>query len=193
MRRAEIPDSLMKARGADIGRVPVTALAKMTRGDLVARLNAAAEYRRRGRQPRQPAEAARMYADLASESLTTTDPKRAAGLVKAAGVTPAARPRALPSQAARKATTDDLAQVAMKAVEARARALSLGIDRVALQLRGVQGTIAAATGGPVRTRSGEQLAKAARYERQAAVVTDPADRRGYLELARAEREKAGLA
>jgi hypothetical protein len=84
--RAEIPDALLKARRADIDRIPSTVLKTLTRVDLVNRLVAAGEFRRRAGQRNQPPDAARMYSDLVGEALTTTDPKRAESLAKAAGV-----------------------------------------------------------------------------------------------------------
>lgn len=46
------------------------------------------------------------------------------------------------------------------------------------------------SGNPERARL---LAKAAEYEQNADRVISPADREGYLELARRERERAGVA
>lgn len=86
MRRAEIPDGLLKARRADIDRIPGRVLAKMTRGDLPDRLVAAGEYRRRASVPHLDGDLYRYRLGLATEVLTTDDSQRAAELVKGAGV-----------------------------------------------------------------------------------------------------------
>jgi hypothetical protein len=183
MRRTEIPDALLKARRADIDRIPSTALAKMTRVDLVNRLVAAGEYRRRAAQQHQAVDAARIYADLAGETLTATDPKRVESLVKSAGVgvtigagrpaTPA-RPTVRPAQA----------PPLMAAVRK-----SLGLPpRPSAASRSYTASEAAWQ----RSAAGRALAKAAEYRQRAAVVSDPQLRESYLELAAQERQKAGI-
>ena len=86
MLRSEIPAILAKARTADVARIPVTALAKMSPPDVAPRLQAADEMRRRARVRGAPADMARWYFDLAGEVLATDDPERAAEIIKAAGV-----------------------------------------------------------------------------------------------------------
>ena len=190
MNRAEVPDALMLSRRADIDRIPAAALAKMTRADLANRLVAAGEFRQRARQPRQPADTARMYADLAGEILTTTDPQRAAELVKSAGVgvtigtgrggaRPAAAARTTPRATAANALRKEAApQVARRRIKITHQP---------------DGTVVTDIGvGDAGDDESGSAAKAAVYEQQAARVTDPDMRRGYLELARRERESAGV-
>ena len=87
MLRSQIPAAVAKARAADIDRIPLAALAKMAPADVSPRLLAADEMRRRAFAHGQPADLARMYSDLASEVLTTADPKRAGAIMKTAGIT----------------------------------------------------------------------------------------------------------
>jgi hypothetical protein len=84
--RAQIPDALMKARRADIDRIPTPVLAKLTRADLVNRLLAAGEYRRRAAVPHLDSDLFWLRHGQASEVLTTSDLRRADELVKGAGV-----------------------------------------------------------------------------------------------------------
>lgn len=86
MNRSDIPAALRVSRAADVARIPAAVLKSMTPGDVAPRLLAADEFRRRAGQRHQLPETARMYAGLASEILTTGDSKRAAALMKSAGV-----------------------------------------------------------------------------------------------------------
>jgi hypothetical protein len=194
VKREDIPVRLRLARAQDIARIPDAALKTMSPADVAPRLLAAGEYRRRASVPHLDGDLYRYRLGLASEVLTTADPKRAAELVKAAGVQSpplAAAPRALAKSVAsdRQATLDDLAKAAMAAVQRRAAGLGLQIDRVALQLKGVQGTIADATGGQVA----ERLSKAAAYRQKAAAASTGTDRSTYLQLARELEQTAGAA
>jgi hypothetical protein len=201
VRRGEIPDALLKARKADIDRIPAAVLAKLTRADLANRLLAAGEYRRRASVPHLDGDLFRLRIGQASEVLTTSDPKRAGELVKGAGVgvttdaghtapaprTPAAAPLrkdAAPAGGGRSVyvhtpTLDSLG---------RSRSLDEGITKLIRQgaLGHLRQDIAA-------LEKAIPNGKAADYERKAYQVSDPALRNGYLELAVQERQKAGRA
>lgn len=168
MRRAEIPDALLKARRADIDRIPAAVLAKLTRADLANRLLAAGEYRRRADVPHLDGDLFRLRIGQASEVLATSDPKRAAELVKGAGVGAApARPapgRLPPTRLRRSA-----------APVRAAGAVRYAASELAWQ----------------RSPAGQAMAKAAEYKRKAYQVSDPELRKGYLDLAAQERQKAG--
>jgi hypothetical protein len=216
--RSQIPDAMLAARRADIDRIPAPALAKMTRTDLAERLVAAGNFRSRARQRHQPAETARMYSGFASEVLATTDLKRAAALVKAAGVgapgpsrpaVPAPRAGASPvAKAAAGQTTityPALDLLTEKATAARSVATAIIELAKAGRLGDLERDISALrrdfgsgrmelVKGPPGLAKGAGAApppKAAEYERLAGVAVDPETRRGYLELARRERERAG--
>lgn len=88
MKRADIPIRLRIARAADVAKIPDAALKAMAPADVAPRLLAADEYRRRASVPHLDGDLYRYRLDLAREVLETTDPGRAAELVKAAGVTP---------------------------------------------------------------------------------------------------------
>lgn len=229
MRREDIPARLRVARPADCRRIPLAALKSMQPADVAPRLSAADEFRRRARVPHLDGDLMSYRLGLASEVLATADPKRAAALIKAAGITPGQRPAAAsgplaksPARAARQPAARQvgdivtypvvnlLEQKANKAMsastaliemanEGRLGALEADIARMrrdvssgrVMLTRPTARTPAAAL--PASSPGAAQLAKAERYERQAARMTDPADRRGYLELARAERDKAGAA
>ncbi len=218
MRHAEIPAGLAKARAADIARIPTRVLAKMTRADLADRLVAAGEYRRRARVPHLDGDLFSYRLGLATEVLTTDDPKRAAELVKAAGVgvtVGAGRAGSRPASSTRvtKAAPDggypavDL--LVDKATAARSVATALielakagrlaDLERdIARMRRDISSGRRELVKGPANglaksAGAAADVSKAARYERQASRVTEPGLRQGYLELARAEREKAGAA
>jgi hypothetical protein len=86
MRRQDIPARLRIARAADVAKIPDVALKAMAPADVAPRLLAADEYRRRAAVPHLDGDLYRHRLGLAREVLETADPKRAAELVKAAGV-----------------------------------------------------------------------------------------------------------
>ena len=188
-----LPFGFPEARRADLARVPDRVLAKMTRADLVNRLAAAGEYKRRAHDPRADADQFRYRLGLATEVLTTDDPKRADELVKGAGpgVTlgtgrasvlsapsrpvPSRRPSPPPRRVADMTMLVKSGGRTIRVDPARASkaaAVSYAASELAWQ----------------RSAAGQAMAKAAQYERKAQLATSPADRSGYLELARQERE-----
>jgi hypothetical protein len=245
VRRAEIPDGLLKARRADIDRIPGRVLAKMTRGDLSNRLVAAGEYRRRASVPHLDGDLLRYRLGLASEVLTTDDQNRAAELVKGAGVAAAghgpfvgththAHPAfgsqggdvnhehehshdgdashshthtAKSARSTRPAAPGTLRKAAQPAesagsvyvhtptldILADSKSCGDGITKLLRQgaLGHLRQDIAAVEKAAAKLGTGG--GKAAEYERKAYIVTDPETRRGYLELAAQERQKAGAA
>ena len=223
MKHSEIPAGLAKARSADIARIPNRVLAKMTRADLANRLVAAGEFRRRASVPHLDGDLYRYRLGLASEVLTTDDPKRAAELVKAAGVGVtigtgrAARPAAAATGTLRKGAAPDgvirypaVDLLVDKANAARSVATALMELAKAGRLADLERDIASmrrhvssgrrelvkgppAAGLVKAAGTSADTSKAARYERKAQLVTDPELRQGYRELARREREKAGMA
>lgn len=122
-----------------------------------------------------------------SAAQLAADAVRAAAGLPAASSKPATRSATGAAAKARdadqQATMDHLAKIATAAVERASAGLGLRIDEVALRVRGAHGTIASA--------AGDVLAKAAAYEAKTARMTCAEDRAAYLELARAERDKAG--
>lgn len=175
MNRAQIPDALLKSRGAEIRRIPDRVLAKLTRADLANRLLAAGEYRRRASVPHLDGDLYRHRLGLATEILTTDDPKRAAELVKGAGVGVAVGAGRSATPAPRRPTP-----VRKAAAPATRQAMIASAAGYLASERAWKGSPA-----------GQALAKAAEYTAKAAVVTDPEMIRGYRELARIERAKAG--
>ena len=266
MRRTDIPVRLRIARAADIAKIPDTALKAMAPADVAPRLLAADEYRRRAAVPHLDGDLYRHRLSLAREVLATADPKRAAELVKAAGVlaytlrdgtkvptsdatelktaigvgkrdhrtglpgddpafrrhlidrakalnlrqeipaswgaeyagksAKAAPGRAHPGTLLAKSTSPAAAPrsitVPTPALDRLNTARSFEDGLSTLARKGELG-IAAKELAAVAAAHGEVTGKSGawRYERKAALATDPADRQAYLELARREREKAG--
>jgi hypothetical protein len=236
MRREDIPARLRVARPADCQRIPLAALKSMAPADVGPRLAAADEYRRRARVPHLDADVLRYRLGLATEVLTTADPKRAADLVKAAGVQVAPQPPAAPASrtAVRPAALSKAGPAADAAFPAlnlfqrkSARAMSTNTGLMEMAREGRLGALETDIGrlrravdaGASLVPSGRsaapptadviksaraqfvadldtasaRLSKAARYERQAGVVSDPELRKAYIDLARQERENAGAA
>lgn len=176
MNRAEIPDALLKARRADIDKIPGRVLKTLTRAGLTGLLLASGEYRRRAGVPHLDGDLLGHRLGLAREVLETDDPKRAAELIKGAGVAEAVlntalRPAGAPRPAVRPAVGTRTSRAATATRRPSAADMSYITAEVAWQ----------------RSPAGRALAKAAEYERKAYVVTDPETRRGYLDLAKGLR------
>ncbi len=190
-----LPFGFPEARRADLDRIPGRVLAKMTRADLVNRLAAAGEYKRRAHDPRADSDQFRYRISLASEVLSTDDPKRADELVKGAGVgvttgTGRAPVRSAPSRPAPpRRPSPPSRQAGDMTMLLKMGGRTIRVDPA----RASQGAVSYAAGELAwqRSAAGQAMAKAAQYERKADLASLPADRSAYLELARGEREKAG--
>lgn len=197
MLRSQIPARLRVSRAADCQRIPAAALAKMIPADVAPRLLAADEFRRRASVPHLDGDLVRYRTSLASEVLTTADPKRAAQLVAKAGITPqeatpAPLAKAMPAGGQRSAGRSITVPTPALDELGRSRSLLDGLTSAARkgQLGALQrelGLVAAAHAD----LSG--VSKAARYRELAQRVTDPEMRKAYRELAERARQEAGAA
>lgn len=200
MRREDIPARLRVARPDDCKRIPAAALKSMTPAGVVSRLAAASEFRRRARVPHLDGDLYRYRIGQAGEVLATTDLKRAAELIKAAGVTtaaPARRP-ALPGDLRKAAAgpaggqriSSRSATVPTPALDAMGQAPSLTEGLTSAIQKGHLGAVQKELGLIAAAHAElSGTSRAAHYERQAARVTSPADRRAYEELAKQERAR----